>query len=74
MTPAPLPPDVWDALPVEVRALIEALRAEAATLKARLDANSQNSSRPPSSDPLHVKRQPPRPTTKRKRGCHPDYQ
>ncbi len=74
MTPSPpLPPDVWDALPVEARALIEALRTEVAAVKARLDANSSNSSRPPSSDPLHVKSQPPRPTTRRKRGGQPGH-
>ena len=81
MTPAlPLPEDVWDALPPEARALIEvllsqvqALQAEVATLKARLDANSSNSSRPPSSDPPHVKRQPPRPATKRRRGGQPGH-
>ena len=60
-------------MPVEVRALIEALRVEVAALKARLDANSQNSSRPPSSDSPHVKRQPPRPATKRKRGGQPGH-
>ncbi len=59
---------------MEVRAFIEALRAEVAALKARLDANSQNSSRPPSSDSPHVKRQPPRPPTKRKRGGQPGHQ
>ena len=74
MTPSPpLPPDVWDALPGEVQTLIEALRAEVAALKARLDANSSNSSKPPSSDPPHVKRQPPRPTSKRKRGGQPGH-
>ena len=81
MMPAPpLPQVVWDATPPEARAFIaavllqvDALRAEVATLKARLDANSQNSSRPPSSDPPHVKRQPPRPATKRKRGGQPGH-
>ena len=81
MTPTPpLPPDLWNALPIEARALIEALlsqvqtlQAEVATLKARLDLNSSNSSRPPSSDPPHVKRQPPRPTSKRKRGGQPGH-
>ena len=51
-----------------MRLQIEALQAEVATLDARLDANSQNSSKPPSTDPPHVKRQPPRPTSKRKTG------
>ena len=81
MTPSPpLPQDIWDALPAEARALfeamhfqIEALRAEVAALKARHDANSQNSSRPPSSDPPHVKRRPPRPATERGRGGQPGH-
>jgi transposase len=81
MTPAPpLPQHIWDALPVEARTLmealqaqVEALRAEVVTLKARLDSNSSNSSKPPSTDPLHVKRQPPRPASKRKRGGQPGH-
>lgn len=81
MTPTPpLPQDTWSALPAEARALIEALlsqvqtlQAEVAALKARLDRNSSNSSKPPSSDPPHVKRQPPRPTSKRKRGGQPGH-
>ena len=61
----PLPADLWDDLPPEARALILALRAEAAELRAEVQAlqreirklqdqlnqNSTNSSRPPSSDP-----------------------
>jgi transposase len=81
MTPSPpLAQDIWDATSPEARAFIaalllqvEALRAEVATLKARLDANSQNSSKPPSSDPPHLKRQPPRTASKRKRGGQPGH-
>ena len=81
MTPLPpLPQAVWDALPSEAQSLVEALRlqiqslqAEIATLKARLDANSHNSSKPPSSDPPHLKRQPPKPASKRKRGGQPGH-
>lgn len=81
MTPSsPLPQDVWDATPPQARSLITALLlqidvlgAEVARLKARLDANSQNSSKPPSSDPPHVKRQPPKPASKRKRGGQSGY-
>ncbi len=55
MTPSPpLPPEVWDALPVEARALIEAmqlqidaLQDEVRSLKDRLDSNSRNSSEAP---------------------------
>lgn len=79
MTPTPpLPLDLWNALPAEPRALIQTLlsqvqtlQAEVAALRAQLDLNS---SRPPSSDPPHVKRQPPRPTSKRKRGGQPGHQ
>ena len=82
MTPSPpLPPEVWDALPIEARALIQAmrlqidsLRAEVRSLQERLDANSRNSSRPPSTDPVHLKRQPPRPPSGRKRGGQPGHE
>src|SRR5262249_2271803 len=50
-----LPADVWDRLPPEARALIQALRAEVQALqqqvrdlRERLNENSTNSSRPPS--------------------------
>ena len=88
MTPTPpLPPDVWDALPVEARALIQAMRlqiqamqlqidalqAEVRSLQQRLDSNSRNSSRPPSTDPIHLKRQPPKVPSGKKRGGQPGH-
>jgi transposase len=80
MSPAPLPQSVWDTLPVEVRALIEAMRlqidtlqAEVHSLKAQLNSNSHNSSKPPSTDPIHLKRQPPRPPSVKKRGGQPGH-
>ena len=81
MTPAPpLPPHVWDALPVEARALIEAmqrqihaLQLEVQSLKDRLGSNSHNSSKPPSTDPIHIKRQPPKPPSGKKRGGQPGH-
>lgn len=73
--PTLLPQDVWQATPGESRALIEALllqvdalRAEVVALKNRLDANSSNSSKPPSTDPPHLKRRPPIPPSGKKRG------
>jgi len=76
MTPLlPLPQDVWEATPGQSRVLIEALslqvealRAEVVALKDRLDANSSNSSKPPSTDPPHLKRRPPLPPSGKKRG------
>jgi transposase len=47
---------------------IARLEAEVRELTARLNQNSQNSSKPPSSDGPHVKRKPPKPASRRKRG------
>ena len=68
----PLPPAIWNVLPAEGRALILALQAQVVALQtevtalqtqrreveARLRQDSSNSSRPPSSDPLHAPRKP----------------
>jgi len=84
----PLPADLWDCLPPEARALIQALREEAAKLRAkvralqqqvhelqeRLNQNSTNSSRPPSTDPPSVKRRPPLPSSGRSPGGQPGHQ
>jgi transposase len=78
----PLSADIWDSLPSEARALILALRAEVAELRVkvqalqqqvqelqcRLNQNSTNSSRPPSTDPPNIKRRPPRPPSGRRSG------
>src|SRR5215831_4752251 len=37
-------------------------------LRARLDQNSTNSSKPPSTDPIGVKRKPPAPPSRKRRG------
>jgi len=44
------------------------LKGEVAQLKARLNQNSSNSSKPPSSDPPSVKRAPPKHPAGKKRG------
>ncbi len=76
MSPAPpLPQDVGEATPAESRTLIEALRlqvealrAEVVALRERLNVNSSNSSKPPSTDPPHLKRRPPLVPSGKKRG------
>jgi transposase len=84
----PLPAELWDSLPPEARALIVALLAEAADLRAkvralqqqvqelreRLGQNSTNSSRPPSTDPPTVKRRPPLPRSGRSPGGQPGHE
>src|SRR5687768_15871173 len=84
----PLPAGLWDSLPPEARALILAQRAEVAGLRARVQAlqqqvqelldrlnqDSTNSSRPPSTDPPTVKRRPPRPASGRLSGGQPGHE
>ena len=52
---------------------VGALKGELRGLKEQLGQNSQNSSRPPSSDGPHVKRKPPRAPSGRKRGGQPGH-
>ena len=87
-TRPPLPAALWDGLPPEARALILALRGEVAELQAkvhsleqlvhelqdRLNQDSTNSSRPPSTDPPTVKRRPPRPASGRRSGGQPGHE
>ena len=80
MTPAPpLPDPLWNSASPELQAAIlalvqihqqqiAALEARVNDLEARLKLNSTNSSKPPSSDPIGLKRKPPAPPSGRKRG------
>ena len=54
-------------------ALVASFEQRIAALEAKINQNSSNSSRPPSSEPLHVKRQPPRPKSKKRRGGQPGH-
>lgn len=77
--PDELSEDAWQATPLEVRQFIALLVTKLAALEARLNQNSQNSSKPPSSDPPSA---PPRPAktprgkpkTKGAQPGHPDQQ
>src|SRR5579872_7342231 len=80
----PIPVELWSEIPpaaqAAVLALIQqyeqrlhALQQKVDQLTERLNRNSTNSSRPPSSDPPHVKRRPPQPSSGRKKGGQPGH-
>jgi transposase len=71
--------EVWERTPPEAQAYIRALEARVTTLEGMMQAlqeqlnqTSRNSSRPPSSDPLHRER-PRRPRSPRRRGGQPGH-
>lgn len=82
-----VPAAVWVTFPAAAQAVMMALAAEMAALraantalaaevrelKARLGQNSSNSSRPPSTDPPHVKRRPVAPPSGRRAGGQPGH-
>ena len=84
MEPQPLlPSEIWDRIPPEAQAYIEALVARVAALEAtvkdlteRLEQDSHNSSRPPSSDGSSSKRRHRRrrPPSGRRAGGQPGHQ
>jgi transposase len=75
----PIPESLWDTIPAEAQAAIltafASLERRIAELEARLNQNSTNSSKPPSSDPpaVKVERRPPAPPSGRKRGGQPGH-
>src|SRR5438270_13342288 len=87
MSPHPSIPDsLWNTVPLEAQAAILAVIASMekrisdlertiAELQARLNLNSTNSSKPPSTDPpaVKLKRRPPAPPSGRRRGGQPGH-
>src|SRR4051794_13641244 len=80
----PIPAELWGQIPPPAQAAIlalvrqyeqrlQALQKQVDDLHHRLNQNSTNSSRSPSSDPPHVKRPPPKPNSGRKRGGQPGH-
>jgi len=80
--PIPIPDELRVKVPPDAQAAIAAafftmkqrmaeLEARLCDLEARLKLNSTNSSKPPSSDPVGMKRKPPKPPSKRRRGGQP---
>jgi transposase len=81
MSPHPsIPESLWNTVPPEAQtailAVIISLEQRIAELEARLNQNSTNSSKPPSTDPpdVKVKRRPPAPPSERRRGGQPGHQ
>src|SRR3954451_16942723 len=88
MSPHPsIPESLWNTVPLEAQAAIQAVIASlekriaglektVAELQARLSLNSTNSSRPPSTDPpaVKLKRRPPVPPSGLMRGGQPGHQ
>jgi transposase len=71
----PIPDELWQQIPpasqAAILALIQQYEQRLAELEARLNQNSTNSSKPPSSDPPAVKRAPPKtPSAKKAGGQH----
>src|SRR3990172_1889892 len=58
----------WTATPVAVRELVRALLERVTALEERVNQNSRNSSKPPSSDPPNVPARPKQPPSGRKAG------
>ena len=80
----PIPEPLWSTVPADAQAALLAswkilkdriaeLEATVRDLHARLQLNSTNSSKPPSSDPIGLKRKPPTPPSHRKRGGQPGH-
>ena len=67
----PLPLEIWAATPSAAQALGQDQRQRIRELEARLDQDSSNSSRPPSSDPPQAVARPKTPRFGRKRGGQP---
>lgn len=81
----PIPKELWDLIPAAAQVALLALlgnlqseladlRQQVADLTARLGQNSQNSSKPPSSDAPAIKRRPPREPSGRRRGAQPGHE
>jgi transposase len=80
----PIPEELWAKVPPDAQAAIaaaflamrqrvEELETRLRDLEARLKLNSTNSSKPPSSDPIGLKRKPPAPPGGKKRGGQPGH-
>lgn len=81
----PIPEALWNCIPSDAQAALCALwalsearvaqlEARVRELEGRLNQNSSNSSKPPSTDPPSVKRTPPQPPSGKKPGGQPGHE
>lgn len=84
LNPLPISDELWAKVPPDTQAAIAAaflamekriieLETRVRDLEARLKLNSTNSSKPPSSDPIGMKRKPPAQSSGKKRGGQPGH-
>src|SRR3954464_3956157 len=82
--PLPIPDELWAKVPPDAQAALAAaflvmrqrvdeLETRVGDLELRLKLNSTNSSKPPSSDSIGLKRKPPMPGSGKKRGGQAGY-
>src|SRR5262245_30308634 len=73
----PIPESLWNTVPPEalasISSLVDSLEKRIAELEVSLTQNSTTSSKPPSSDPIGLKRKPPAPPSRRNRGGQPGH-
>jgi transposase len=74
MPPAGISAEDWAATPVAVRVLVAEVLQRLARLEVRLKQPSQNSSKPPSSDPPQTKLRPAKEPSGRKTGGQPGHE
>src|SRR5262245_57108351 len=73
---AKVPPGAQAAIAAAFPAMrqrVDGLEARVGDLEARLELDPTNSSKPPSSDPIGMKRKPPAPPSGKKRGGQPGH-
>jgi transposase len=78
MSPPPIPEELWTTIPPAAQAALVAvfdrLERRVAELQEKLGRDSTNSSQPPSTDPLSVKRRPPDAPSGKRRSGQPGHE